>query len=71
MKTRTKVEACPVCRIKPVAESLPVCASCWRGVPHAESIAYFAAVDRAIFAVDPAKAIRQARARVAFVLRGR
>ena len=70
MKTRSRVERCPVCAIRPVGAELPVCSSCWRGVPSAESIAYFAAVDSAIRTPDPAKTIRRARARVAFVLRG-
>lgn len=70
MKTRSKVERCPVCVVRGVRDGLPVCAVCWRGVPSAESIAYFAAVDRAITTADPAKTIRSAKARISFVLRG-
>ena len=52
------------------AEQLPLCVECWKRVPSKSAMEYIVDIETAYVAVDPAKRIREARARVILAFRG-
>jgi hypothetical protein len=67
----TELETCAAfgCSAEPSARA-PCCAEHWSTVPPAEQAAYFAAIEESLSAVDVQRARRDARGRIAVVLRG-